>query len=319
MSNRNGARLSHSKSFPMLRPLLPLLAWALQSFVMPVAQAETVLESIRASGLLRVAIRDDSVPFGFRDGPANQWTGICVDFIEALQTEVSATLGGQPLLVKFYQSSLFNRFNLVAEKVVVVECGPNTIRRDLQLPITFSRPFFVTGTQFLVATDRLGEFDSDGNLRGERIGVLGGTSNSEFLAARYPEAELINFQGFTARRLGVEALMQGRIDAFASDGILLFGEALVLDLPLGRSYRLYPSYPLDCQGYGLILPADQPEWEDLVNRVVTSPNSRDIYRRWLGPLFPALERVEQHCQARQNPSSATKEPTGDENPSKKEP
>ncbi|WLT37362.1 hypothetical protein NON20_15850 [Synechocystis sp. B12] len=43
--------------------------------------------------------------------------------------------------------------------------------------------------------------------------------------------------------MGVEALMQGRIDAFAGDGILLFGEALVLDIPLGRSYRLYPPIP----------------------------------------------------------------------------
>lgn len=318
MSNSSGSRLPQPKSFPILRPLLTLSAWASQSLVVPPVQAETVLESIKSTGLLEVAIRDDSVPFGFRDGPANQWTGICVDFIQALQAEVSATLGGQPLLVKFYQSSLFNRYNLVAEKVVVVECGPNTIRRDLPLPITFSRPFFVTGTQFLIPADRLGSFDSDGDLRGERIGVLGGTSNSEFLAARYPEAELINFQGFTARRLGVEALMQGRIDAFAGDGILLFGEALVLDIPLGRSYRLYPPYPLDCQGYGLILPADQPEWENLVNRVVTSPNSRDIYRRWLGPIFPALERIEQHCQARQKPSSP-KEPTEDESPSGKEP
>ncbi|WLT37363.1 transporter substrate-binding domain-containing protein [Synechocystis sp. B12] len=187
MSNCSGSRLPQPKSFPILRPLLTLSAWALQSLVVPPVQAETVLESIKSTGLLEVAIRDDSVPFGFRDGPANQWTGICVDFIQALQAEVSATLGGQPLLVKFYQSSLFNRYNLVAEKVVVVECGLNTIRRDLPLPITFSRPFFVTGTQFLIPADRLGSFDSDGDLRGERIGVLGGTSNSEFLAPVIPK------------------------------------------------------------------------------------------------------------------------------------
>ncbi|AIE75597.1 MULTISPECIES: amino acid ABC transporter substrate-binding protein [unclassified Synechocystis] len=318
MSNPNFSCPGSKKQSAIARILAPLLAWTLQNSWMPITQAETVLESIRTTGLLRAAIREDSVPFGFRDGPANQWTGICVDFIQALQAEVSATLGGQPLLVKFYQSSLFNRYNLVAENVVVVECGPNTIRHDLELPITFSLPFFVTGTQFLIPGDRLGQFDGNGDLQGERIGVLAGTSNSEFLATRYPKAELINFQGFTARRLGVEALMQGRIDAFASDGILLFGEALLLEIPLGRDYRLYPPYPLDCQGYGLILPSDQPEWENLVNRVVSSPNSRNIYRRWLGPLFPALERVENHCRARES-QALTTVPTGDEIPSEKEP
>ncbi len=259
-------------------------------------QAETVLESIRKTGLLKVAIREDAVPFGFRDGPTNQWTGICVDFIEAIRRNVSAELGGQPLFVKMYQSSIFNRYDLVAEKVVMLECGPNTIRSDEKLAIAFSRPFFITGTQFLIATDRQNDFERNSDLQGKRIGVLSGTANSDFLASKYPKAELINFQGFRARQLGVQALLQGRIDAFASDGILLFGEALLLNIDLGQDYRFYPRNPLDCQAYGIILPPDQPEWADLVNKTITSSASRDIYRKWLGPLLPALERVEKYCE-----------------------
>lgn len=59
--------------------------------------------------------------------------------------------------------------------------------------------------------------------------------------------------------------MQGCIDVFVGDGILLFGEVLVLDIFLGWSYCFYFFYFLDCQGYGLILFVDQLEWENLVN------------------------------------------------------
>jgi polar amino acid transport system substrate-binding protein len=280
-----------------LASLTILLGIAFNGLLMPKAQGETVLESIKRTGVLTVAIRQDAVPFGFRDGPSNQWTGICVDFIEAIRTRVSAELGGQPLFVKMYESSLSSRYDLVAENIVTFECGPNTIRANENLPITFSRPFFVTGTQFLIATDREDKFNSNGDLQGERIGVLEDTSNSEFLAARYPKAELINFRGLTARQLGLQALLQGRIDAFASDGILLFGEALLLNIPLGQDFRFYPRNPLDCQSYGLILPLAQPQWADLVNEAITFSNSMDIYRKWLGPLFPALERVEKYCEA----------------------
>lgn len=274
-----------------------LLGLVFNGLFMPKAHGETVLESIKKTGVLTVAIRQDAVPFGFRDGPSNQWTGICVDFIEAIRTRVSAELGGQPLFIKMYQSSLSNRYDLVAENIVNFECGPNTIRANEDLPITFSQPFFVTGTQFLIAMDREDEFNSNGDLQGERIGVLEETSNSEFLATKYPKAELINFRGLTARQLGLQALLQGRIDAFAGDGILLFGEALLLNIPLGQDFRFYPRNPLDCQSYGLILPLDQPQWADLVNEAITSSDSRDIYRKWLGPIFPALERVEKHCEA----------------------
>lgn len=254
-----------------------------------------ILEEIRETGLLTVAMRDDAVPFGFREGPARQWSGVCVDFIQELQEQVSRKLGGQPLMVKFYQSGLVNRFSLVASRRVMLECGPNTIREHPPEGVVFSAPFFRTGTQLLVRADEYEQFTNHTDWAEQRIGVLVGSANQMFLAQQYPQADLVGFRGTNARRQGVMALMEGKIDAFASDGILLFGEAMLLELPLGRDYRFYPTLPLDCQSYGMILPADQLEWQALVNQTLASGISRDIYRRWLGPLFPALERVEDYC------------------------
>jgi polar amino acid transport system substrate-binding protein len=201
-------------------------------------------------------------------------------------------------MVKMYQSSLFNRFSLIDESVASLECGPNTIRDDLPYQVTFSEPFLITGTQLLIRAEDLPQFTGNEDLTGERIGVLRATSNLDFLKANYPRADLLVFQGSTARRRGIQALVQKKIDAFASDGILLFGEALLLNLAFSRDYLLYPSLPLDCQKYGLILPKGDPQWQALVNEVVNSPESQEIYRKWIGLIFPAIQEVQAYCEAK---------------------
>jgi polar amino acid transport system substrate-binding protein len=286
--------------------LLTLLLFLSSGWGQPAVKAQppqpvvpgAILSAIQKSGLFTIAIREDAVPFGFRDGPANQWTGICVDLAEGLRRRISAELGGQIIMVKIYQSSLFNRFSLIDEGIASVECGPNTIRDDLPYQVTFSDPFLITGTQLLIRAEDLGRFEKNQDLAGERIGVLRNTSNQTFLETRYPQADLLEFQGSTARRRGVQSLVQKKIDAFASDGILLFGEALLLNLALGRDYKLYPSLPLDCQKYGLILPKGDPQWQALVNGVVNSPESQAIYQKWVGLIFPALQQVETYCEDR---------------------
>ncbi|MFM1843252.1 MAG: hypothetical protein RLZZ490_1994 [Cyanobacteriota bacterium] len=290
-------------------PLIPLLLFLSSLFDQPAVNAQpspplvpgSILRSIQKTGLFTIAIREDAVPFGFRDGPADQWTGICVDLAELLRKRISAELDGQIIMVKMYQSSLFNRFSLIDEGVASLECGPNTIRDDLPYQVTFSDPFFITGTQLLIRAEDLNQFDGNGDLSGERIGVLRGTSNLDFLRANYPRADLLEFQGSTARQRGIQSLMQKKIDAFASDGILLFGEALLLNLSLGRNYLLYPSLPLDCQEYGLILPQGDPQWQELVNDAIQSPASLDIKRKWIGMLFPVIDKVQNYCRSQSPP------------------
>ncbi|MEB3160943.1 MAG: amino acid ABC transporter substrate-binding protein [Synechocystis sp.] len=265
----------------------------------------SILRSIQKTGLFTIAIREDAVPFGFRDGPANQWTGICVDLAEILRQRISAELGGQILMVKIYQSSLFNRFSLIDEGIASLECGPNTIRDDLPYQVTFSEPFLITGTQLLIRAEDLNQFEGNVDLTAKRIGVLRGTSNLDFLKKNYPRADLLEFQGSTARQRGVQSLVQKKIDAFASDGILLFGEALLLNLAFSRDYLLYPSIPLDCQQYGLILPQGDRQWQALVNEVVNSPESQAIYQKWVGLIFPAIQQVQTYCETQPTTSPSS--------------
>jgi polar amino acid transport system substrate-binding protein len=257
------------------------------------SQAETILERVNRQGSIQVGIREDAVPFSYRD-INNDLSGICLDFINLLRQELEEKLNQEVLTVKIYKSTLYNRFNLVKDKVIDLECGPNTIRDDLD-NITFSKPFFITGTQFLIRKEDENKFKIDGPLANFKLGVLRNTTTKQFIEQRYPRAILQEFQGVTGRRRGVEAVKKGTVDGFASDGILLIGEATLLGLAIPKDYTLVPSHPLDCEYYGLILPADDPEWRDFVNAVINPNELRSLLRKWFSVVAPYIQETINFC------------------------
>lgn len=269
------------------------------------AQEISVIEEIRRTGLLKIAVREDAVPFGYRD-LNNNWTGICLDFVEILRNQVRQELDQPIILVKLFKSTLFNRFELVDSKVVFLECGPNTIRKDIAYKISFSDPIFLTGTQFLIKTEDKNKIRLNSDLKGITIGGLRDTTNLKFIIEKYPLATIREFQGVTGRLRGIQALQQGKIDAFVSDGILLIGEALLQNLSLGRDFSIFPEYPLECEEYGLILPSNDPQWQNLVNKAIANDDIQTLYQKWIGPVFPVIEQTRNYCRPSEKNQNSSK-------------
>lgn len=265
------------------------------------AKSETVLEKIKRTGLLEVAMREDAIPFGYRDSN-NNLQGLCLDFIQLLREELKHKLNLQIISVKIYKSTLFNRFQLLENKTVDFECGPNSIRKTIPNGVSFSRPFFVTGTQFLVRSDNQKNFDFSSSLEGISIGVLRDTTTQELLRQKYPLATYQEFQGVTGRLRGIQSLRRNRIDAFASDGILLIGEAVILGLSLGKDYQLIPPNPLNCDYYGFILPANDPQWQEFINGVIVTSENRNIFKAWFTEVASYFRDTWQYC--RNNPEKS---------------
>lgn len=267
---------------------------ALALFAAP-ANSETVLENIARTGLLKIGIREDAVPFGYRDYN-DDLSGLCLDFAEVLLSHVKQTLGREAILVKLYRSTLGNRFSAIEDRVVHIECGPNTIRSKLEARVAFSRPFFVTGTQLLVNADSVNQITKNPNFKGLPIGVLRNTTNQAFIQKFYPQATIREFQGLTGRTRGIQALRQGKIAAFASDGILLLGEATLQGLAIGRTYKLIPQTPLNCEFYGMLLPENDPQWLELVNASIVDAREHHIFRSWFGAILPEIQETSAYCQ-----------------------
>ena len=257
------------------------------------ANAETVLERIQRTGILRVAIREDATPFGYLDSD-NRLQGYCLDFFNLLETKLIQSLDRNTLSTKLLESTPGNRFTLVSNNVVDLECGPNTIRPDIPENTDFSHSFFTTGTQFLVKKNNRNQIDVDRDLKNLKLGLVGNTTTEKFIAERYPLAKIERFGGVRARIRGIQAVEQGKIDAMVSDGILLRAEAQQQGLSESE-YPLIPDTPLTCDRYGMIVRGNDPQWQDFINSVINSPEAAALSNTWFDRLFIYTQAAQDFC------------------------
>ena len=263
------------------------------------AQSQTVLETIKETGVLKVAIREDAAPFGYVNS-ADNLQGFCLDFFTLLEEKLKEQLPRNSLATRLLKSTVSNRFNLVEEGLSNIECGPNTIRELASSEVTFSRPFFESKTQFLIATEQTDATDLNGDLANIKIGVIRNTTTEELIRERYPDASIVLFSGATARNRGVQAVAQGKIAAMASDGILLRAEAARQDLPIA-DFALIPTVAIDCDDrvfakrdrYGMIISQDA-QWQDFVNSVIVSSEFQRLFVQWFRSIesFPTEEEID---------------------------
>ncbi|PSN14082.1 dienelactone hydrolase [filamentous cyanobacterium CCT1] len=231
--------------------------------VPPPPRNETVLGEIERTGVLRVAFRNDAPPFGYIDSQ-NAWAGACGTMAIALSRHLTTALDTPvDIQVAELTSTLQNRFDLVRDGVVHLECGPNTIRTDVP-GVAFSHPFYVTGAKFLVPSDRAATNFSQPGLR---LGVLQDSTTEAFVRSTYPNATVVTFSGAKDREQAVQAVVAGAIDAFVSDSVLSAAERDRQNLSPSQ-FALVPEVPLTCEYYGLILPLNDPEWQTTVNSLL---------------------------------------------------
>ena len=261
---------------------------------LPSPREETVLAEIKRTGVLKVAIRSDAAPFGYIDSQDNLWTGYCTNLADSFADYLTEKLN-TPTRIEVTQlrSTLENRFELVQNDTVHLECGPNTVRTDVD-GIVFSDPFFVTGTQFLVKTDNQARINPNQTLKDLKTGVLKNSLTESFLQETYPQTQKVYFQGPTGRAEAVQALAKGEIDTFASDGILLVGELIRQNLAL-KNYTLVPERPLTCDFYGLILPENDPQWKKTVNSFLRDKQAEQSWQGALLDSFPSILSDIDYC------------------------
>lgn len=254
-----------------------------------VASAQTILQDIRQNGVLRVGIRKDAPPFGYMEG--NNWKGLCAVGMEifraSLERQLNRPVRLEQLETTLDESTDKGRFRSIVNKRTHLECGPNTILRNPPNQIAYSLPFLYSGTNLLVQAENKLIVKPSGFLQNITIGVLEGSLTQQFIDGRYQLANKKVYQGTSGREKGVQDAVEGRIEAFASDGMLLLGEALRQGLNPDR-YAIIPEQPLTCISYGMILPADDVEWKETVNKFIQNQAGTDLIERLFGPTSPLI-------------------------------
>ena len=265
---------------------------AISVFGSQVSQASTVEQDIEKTGVLKIGIREDSPLFGFGSDKA----GYCNDFANSLAENLSQKLG-KTINVESIQSTTQDRWDLVKDGTVHLECGPNTItvEREQEYRIKFSKPFFVTATQVFTRVESTEE-----SLQTGTIGIIKGTTNEQEFRLVYPDERIDD--SFERRSQGIAAVQLQEIDGFASDGILLEGTALALDINTEQYTLVTPlvgNRPL-CAAYGMILPENDSQWHDTVNSwIAKSGQGAKIWENWFQELLPYIGEILDACQVGQ--------------------
>ncbi|MBP0003104.1 MAG: transporter substrate-binding domain-containing protein [Cyanobacteria bacterium SBC] len=277
-----------------MKSIAAVSASLLLSLPLPVA-ARSVLDDIAETGELRIGIQENAIPFGYRDNNRNL-LGYCIAFAELLRDDLQDRLDSSILpLVKLVPSTVDTRFDLIRSGRIHLECGPNTIRDDLD-GVTFSDPFFLTGVRLLVHEATRERVENTDSWEGLRIGVLENTAAERMLLDLHPEANVVIFRGSSATAQGVSSL-QGTLDGFADDEVLLLGEMVKLQLSLSE-YVMVPEHPVTCELYGMILPDDDREWSEFVNEIIHSDRADDLLVTWFQGLTDYILPTIEYCTER---------------------
>jgi predicted dienelactone hydrolase/ABC-type amino acid transport substrate-binding protein len=283
------AQLQQAYGGPLPIPVVPPSATATAS------PAASVLQTVQKTGVLKAGIRDAAAPFSSFEAK-NQPTGYCVDLLN-LMTQKLQTQLNKPIKLQLVPSSLPKRFSMVQEGEVQLECGPNTIIDNSTLKTSFSTPFFITGTHFLVKTANQTQFDLKNLPPNITLGTYKQTTTATFIEKQYPKVKKTYFEGPTAQADGWNALSTGKIDALAGDGILLV-TTLGQKKLAGNPFTLVPEQPLTCDAYGLILPAGDRPWENTVNQIIGSNEARAVWDKWFKTLYPYIYLNIDYCADR---------------------
>ncbi len=255
-----------------------------------------IQETIIRRELIMVGVRGDSPWFGFRN--EGKWTGYCIDIAYALAERLSANQL-DPIRVRLVTSTTQSRWDLVTSGRVDLECGPNSIspEREAKHGISFSLPFFITATQILA---KKGREEEDVKVGNATVGVVRDTTNERDLKSAYPLEKIDN--KYLSREQGVQALVDGEVSGFASDGTLLLGSAEIMNLDTEEDYSLITINQENgrpfCASYGFILPGgeDNSSWQRYVNNfLANNKKAQRIRKKWLGDLSENSQRLYDAC------------------------
>jgi polar amino acid transport system substrate-binding protein len=247
------------------------------------ASAESVVEQIKRTGVLKAGTSQEAAPFAYRDS-SGRLTGYSVEMLELIRRRMEQVVG-RPVKLELAALPPDQRIpNLLNRKVdIVCDFSSFTWARNQQ--VDFSIAYATTGTQLLIKRDR--NFSSPAALIGKKIGVFSGTTNELAVKRIQPQAQIVARKDLND---AFGALRTGTIDAFAWDGVLL--EAELNATGKWRDFKIVGGEPLSKEGVSCMVPENNSRFLDNVNYalfrymqgfVKGETQATQIFDRWFGP------------------------------------
>lgn len=243
-----------------------------------VVQIDGTLKSVHQRGSIRLGHRAASVPFSYLS-TLGEPIGYSVELCKSIAQAVGEAVHKE-LRIEWVPVTAADRVDAVADGKVDLECGSTSNTLERRAKVAFSPTIFVAGTKLLVR--REGGIRSYEDLGGKRVAVTAGTTNERAmreLAKRFG----LSYEIVVAPEHGeaLELLKAGRVDAFATDDVLLYG--LVAQQQLKPQYQVVGDF-LSYEPYGLMFRKGDPQFARVVNeafqQLARDGEIERQYRRW---------------------------------------
>ena len=285
-----------SPSFLVRLPLILAL------LVLPGASllAQGTLERVADRGEFRIGYRTDARPLSYEEN--GEAAGYSVDFCRRIAAAVREHLSLADMRVTFVPLTTENRIDAVVNGDIDIECGSTTVTLGRQELVDFTLMTFVTGGTVLSMADNRVATMAD--LAGRRVAVIGGTTSATALQAHLSD-NLIDAQVVVVadRSEGMAQLVGGDVDGFASDQIVLVGEAMqaiATDSNLSYSFadELFSFEP-----YAMMVQRNDADFRLVANRAIAQlfrgGQYAQLYQQWIGsvgiapsPMLLAMYQVQ---------------------------
>jgi ABC-type amino acid transport substrate-binding protein len=277
----------------MLRSLSLVLAALFAAGAVHAQAVDGRLKRILDTKTIAIAYRADATPFSFED-ERKQPVGFTIDLCKAVVRSIEREHKAPGLTIKWVPVTIQNRFDAVAKGQADMECSSSTVTLSRLKQVDFSSFTFVESTGVIVRS--VSGARSLEDLAGKKIAVVAGTTNeravNEQLKRRGMNAIVVPFK---TRDECLAAIEAGKVDAFASDKLLLVGAATKAKEP-GMLVML--SDDLSFEPYGIALPRGDSAFRLAVNtglaQLYASDEIIEIFRRWFaafGTPSPVIQAV----------------------------
>ena len=266
-------------AYPSAKPLLVLLALS----VVPGIAPGGTLDQIKKSGELRVGYRTDAPPLSFNDA-SGQAAGYSVELCKRIAAAIKDHLKLKELKTTLVPLTSEDRIDAIINNRADIECGATTITLSRAEKVDFTLMTFVTGGGFLTLANS--GVESLGNLAGKSVAVVTGTTSQTSLQ-KYLQKNLIDAKVVVVadRSEGMKQLQARKVDAFASDQIVLIGEILSAADP--KAYSLGTDL-FSFEPYGLVVRRNDADFRLVANRAIAqlyrSGQIEELFNRWFGQI-----------------------------------
>jgi len=237
------------------------------------------LKKVKEANVITIGHRETSTPFSFLDEnqrPAGYSIDICLAIVEAVKRRINAP----KLQVRYVAVNAQNRLPLVANGTVDMECGVTTNNEERQRQVGFTHNSYITGLSLM--TRRGSGLARLSDLKGKAVSVAAGSTN-ERLIRRFNEEQRLDLNILPAKDTGEAFLLleTGRVDAYASDEILLFAQRSKSKTP--SDFDVVGGL-LSFEPYSIVIRRGDLDFEKTANDALAalfrSPEYQAMYDKW---------------------------------------